>query len=230
MHANPSQRVATDFAWRPSAKQLEAANVARLARALGCAGYGELHALSIDDPDRFWRAVVDDLGIPLARHWDAVLDDSRGVEWTTWFEGARLNVADACVHRWAHEMPDREAAVWVPEDGERRSLTCPELVDRPVEDNQCQNVRFFQWRRARERQRWFVDAAGHTNLRFNPGVGDLARRCQVEHRVQLGLAGKPHRAVAGEIELAALELVGPTHCVDRAGECDRTASVFPNVR
>ena len=89
MHANPSQRVAADFTWRPTAEQLEAANVARLARALGCSDYDELHALSIDEPDRFWRAVVDDLGIPLARDWDAVLDDSRGIEWTTWFEGAR---------------------------------------------------------------------------------------------------------------------------------------------
>ena len=87
----------------------------------------ELHGISIEEPDRFWRAVVDDLGIPLVRPWDDVLDDSRGIEWTTWFLGARLNVAEACVHRWARETPDREAAVWVPEEGERRSLTWAEL-------------------------------------------------------------------------------------------------------
>ena len=127
MHADPSQRVTADVTWRPSEEQLQTANVGRLARALGCAGYADLHELSIDDPDRFWRAVVDDLGIPLACAWDAVLDDSRGIEWTTWFEGARLNVAEACVHRWAREMPDQEAAVWVPEEGERRSLSWAEL-------------------------------------------------------------------------------------------------------
>ena len=88
--------MATDFAWRPSAKQLEAANVARLARALGCAGYGELHALSIDDPDRFWRAVVDDLGIPLARHWDAVLDDSRGVRYHHGDDETRADRLQCC--------------------------------------------------------------------------------------------------------------------------------------
>ena len=99
----------------------------RLARALDCAGYHELHRVSIEDPDRFWRAVVDDLGIPLARDWDSVSDESRGIEWTTWFLGARLNVAEACVHRWARELPDTEAAVWAPEDGERRSLTWTEL-------------------------------------------------------------------------------------------------------
>ena len=127
MPLQTSQRVSGDFTWNPSSEQLGAANVGRLARALGCDGYAELHRLSIDEPDRFWRAVVDDLGIPLSRSWDHVLDASRGPEWTTWFVGARLNVADACVHRWARETPDREAAVWAPEEGERRSLTWAEL-------------------------------------------------------------------------------------------------------
>ena len=115
------------YAWVPTTEQLEAANVARLARSLGCASYEELHRVSIEEPDRFWRAVVDDLGIPLARTWDEVLDETRGREWTTWFLGARLNVAEACVHRWARHMPDREAAAWAPEQGDRRSLTWAEL-------------------------------------------------------------------------------------------------------
>ncbi len=117
----------TRFAWTPTDEARAATNVARLARSLGCDDYGELHRVSLDEPDRFWRAVVSDLDVPLARDWDAVLDDSRGPEWTTWFEGARLNVADACVHRWARSMPDVEAAVWAPEEGERRALTWAEL-------------------------------------------------------------------------------------------------------
>ncbi len=115
------------FTWVPSAEQLETANVTRLARRLGCPEYAELHRVSVEEPDRFWREVVDDLAIPLARSWDAVLDDSRGPEWATWFLGAKLNVAEACVHRWARETPDREAAVWAPEVGDRRSLTWAEL-------------------------------------------------------------------------------------------------------
>jgi acetyl-CoA synthetase len=117
------------FTWTPSPEQLAAANVTRLARALGCATYEELHLLSVEEPDRFWRAVRDDLGIPFARDWDAVLDDSRGPEWTRWFVGARLNLAEACVHRWARERPDEEAAIWAPEDGARRALTWRELSD-----------------------------------------------------------------------------------------------------
>ena len=33
-------------------------------------------------------------------HFTAVRDSSRGIEWTTWFVGGRLNVANACVERW----------------------------------------------------------------------------------------------------------------------------------
>jgi len=99
------------FAWTPSAAQLEAANVTRLARVLGCDGYAALHRVSVDEPDRFWRAVAADLELDLARPWDAVRDDSRGIEWTTWFEGAQLNIAQACLHAWAERTPDAVAAV-----------------------------------------------------------------------------------------------------------------------
>ena len=120
------------YAWTPSEAQLEAANVTRLARALGCSDYASLHRVSIEEPDRFWRAVRDDLGIPFVRDWTGVLDDSNGIEWTTWFTGAELNLADACVHRWARDRPDAEAAVWETEDGNRRSLTWTELSHETV--------------------------------------------------------------------------------------------------
>jgi len=115
------------FTWTPTPEQLESANVVRLASRLGCSGYADLHRVSVEEPDRFWRAVVDDLALELARPWDRVSDDSRGIEWTTWFEGARLNLADACVHRWARRTPDAIAAVFAGEDGKRREWTFAEL-------------------------------------------------------------------------------------------------------
>ncbi|MGI9112865.1 MAG: AMP-binding protein [Gaiellaceae bacterium] len=111
------------FAWTPSAQQLERANVFRLAQALGCPDYPSLHRLSVDEPDRFWRAVVDDLELELSAPWDRVRDDSRGVEWTTWFEGARLNLATACIHVWAERTPDAPAAIFRGEDGSRDEWT-----------------------------------------------------------------------------------------------------------
>ena len=117
------------FAWTPSPEQLASANVTRLAQALGCDGYADLHRVSIEEPDRFWRAVAADLELELARPWDRVLDDSRGIEWTTWFDGARLNVADACLHAWAKRTPDAIAAVFRTEDGLRDEWTFASLSD-----------------------------------------------------------------------------------------------------
>jgi acetyl-CoA synthetase len=121
--ANPHVK----FAWSPTPAQLEAANVVRLARALGCEDYTSLHRVSVEEPDRFWRVVAADLELELARPWDEVLNDSRGIEWTTWFEGARLNVATACVHVWAERTPDAVAAVFRGEDGTRDEMTFAEL-------------------------------------------------------------------------------------------------------
>ena len=111
----------------PSPEQVAAANVARLARKLDCSDYVSLHRVSLDEPDRFWRAVKDDLAVPFTHDWEQVRDDSHGIEWTTWFTGARLNLADACVHRWARERGDAEAVVWQAEDGMRTSLSWSEL-------------------------------------------------------------------------------------------------------
>jgi acetyl-CoA synthetase len=115
------------YAWTPSPEQLEGANLTRLLRRLGCTDYPELHRLSLEEPDRFWRAVAADLELALVRPWDAVVDESRGIEWATWFEGARLNAATACLHVWAERTPDGLAAVFRGEDGARRAWTFAEL-------------------------------------------------------------------------------------------------------
>jgi acetyl-CoA synthetase len=114
------------FIWEPTPELVEQANVTRLARRLGADGYHELHRISVEDPERFWPAVVEDLGIEFSRRWDAVLDLSRGPEWATWFVGGRVNVARVCVHRWADERADAEALVWQSEDGRREALSWAE--------------------------------------------------------------------------------------------------------
>ena len=115
------------YSWTPTATQRKTANVARLAQSLGCDDFASLHAVSIDEPDRFWRAVRADLDIPFFTDWDTTLDTSRGIEWATWFLGGRVNIAEACVHRWAASQPNAEAAIWRAEDGVRSSLSWAEL-------------------------------------------------------------------------------------------------------
>jgi acetyl-CoA synthetase len=119
-----------DFVWTPTPEQVESANVTRLARRLGVERYHEIHRISIEQPERFWPAVVEDLGLEFAEPWTEVVDVSRGPEWATWFVGGKLNLAWNCVHKWAAgELAEEEAAVWQSEDGQRVALTWRELSD-----------------------------------------------------------------------------------------------------
>jgi acetyl-CoA synthetase len=103
----------TDCIWHPSPDRIARANLTRLQKRLGVADYHELHRVSVEEPERFWPAVVEDLGLGL--EWEQVVDGFR------WFAGAQTNIARACVHRWAHEPG--EALVGRYEDGTREALT-----------------------------------------------------------------------------------------------------------
>ena len=116
--------------WRPEEAARERTNAMRLARKLGFDDYAALVAFSAEVPERFWPAAIEDMGLEFSRPWDAVVDESRGPEWATWFVGGRLNLAWNCVHRWAGgELADEAAAVWQSEDGQRRSLSYLQLSD-----------------------------------------------------------------------------------------------------
>jgi acetyl-CoA synthetase len=119
----------TDFVWEPSEEFLRHANLTRLMRRFGVERYRDLHRISVKDPEGFWPEVLDDIGLVFSKQWDSVVDTSRGVEWATWFNGAQLNLADSCVHKWVAIRGEDEAAVWHAEDGVRTSITWRELSD-----------------------------------------------------------------------------------------------------
>jgi acetyl-CoA synthetase len=116
--------------WSPDAETLEHANVVRLMRRHGIDDYWELVRRSHEDPDWFWPAAIEDMGIEFSQRWDRVLDESRGPEWATWFVGGKINVARACVHDWARRTPDAVAAVLRCENGDRAEWTFAQLSDK----------------------------------------------------------------------------------------------------
>jgi acetyl-CoA synthetase len=115
-----------EVVWRPDQETLERANVVRLMRRHRLETYRELVARSVADPEWFWPAVIEDLGLEFSEPWQQVVDRSRGPEWATWFVGGKLNIAWNCVHRHRGE---RVAAVFRGEDGARRELTYAELSE-----------------------------------------------------------------------------------------------------
>lgn len=115
------------YAWRPTPEGAKATNVMRFARHHGLDDYWQLVRRSQDDPEWFWAAAVEYLGIEFSKPFEKVMDDSRGIEWTTWFVGGELNMAWNCVGRWAERTPDAVAVIGETENGEARYLTYSEL-------------------------------------------------------------------------------------------------------
>ena len=116
----------TEVVWTPDEETLAHANVVRLMRKHGFERYRDLVSRSIDEPEWFWPAVIEDMGLEFFEPWEQVVDLARGPEWATWFTGGKLNIAWNCVHR---HRGDRVAAVFRGEDGARRELTFTELSD-----------------------------------------------------------------------------------------------------
>lgn len=107
--------------WIPGPRELESSNVARAIRALGVADYPALHALSVAEPERYWRYVLDALELAPEVPHTAVLDVSQGPESARWLVGMRANVAKSALVRGD---ANRVAVVFQEEGGsvERRTL------------------------------------------------------------------------------------------------------------
>jgi acetyl-CoA synthetase len=91
-----------------------------------------LHARAVDDPGWFWGAAAEDLGLAWQRPPTAVMDASRGPEWTRWWTGGAFNHAEASTAPRAARDPSGEAIAWEGEDGEFRRLTNAALRDHVV--------------------------------------------------------------------------------------------------
>ena len=113
-----------EIAWRPTDRYLARCRLRRFAEAHGRPDFPSLHRWSVEDLDGFWRAVERDLGVVWRKPYERVLDSSRGLPWTTWWIGGRLNyVATALQHD-----PSRTAIVFEGEEGVTRRLTYGELA------------------------------------------------------------------------------------------------------
>jgi acetyl-CoA synthetase len=116
------------YVWKPSAAVVEHSNIGRFMSRHGIAGYAELIARSKGDIEWFWRAVIEDLDITFFRPFDTIVDASRGIAWSRWFEGGTINLAHQCVDRHARAgYGDRTALIWESEAGVVRRVSYAEL-------------------------------------------------------------------------------------------------------
>jgi acetyl-CoA synthetase len=115
--------------WRPSERDLQRSRLAAAMKKWGFGSLSEFHKASVENPEWFWPAAIEDLGIVFHSPWEKIVDLTDGLQFPKWFSGATLNVAENCAGRHAAspEHADRTAVVYEGDAGQRRSLTFSEL-------------------------------------------------------------------------------------------------------
>ena len=113
--------------WEPSREWVEQTNIWQFMRKLGFSDREEFLRYSRENIEEFWARMVEQEGIEWFQPYDRVLDTSRGVEWSEWFLGGKLNIAWNCLDR--HVASGKTACIWEGEDGAVRTLTFAQLAE-----------------------------------------------------------------------------------------------------
>lgn len=120
----------SEVIWRPSAAYIDGSNIKRLMGRHGIGSYEEMVRRSTEDIEWYWAAVDEDLDFRWIKPYDKVLDDHQGIEWSTWFTGGAINIADNCVDRHVSgPHAGKTALTWEGEDGATRSVTYAQLSE-----------------------------------------------------------------------------------------------------
>jgi acetyl-CoA synthetase len=124
------------YAWTPTPEQIERSRLRSFMVKLGVDDLEQLNGLARRDPERFWGATIDDIGIGWRQRPTRMRDTSEGLPFTRWWSGGRLNLATNAAERWASTHPGRDAIVWEGDDGTERVWTFLELA---AETARCAN-------------------------------------------------------------------------------------------
>jgi len=113
-------------AWSPSDRYLNRSRLRAFAEAHGHRDYASLLRWSVTDLDGFWRAVDRDLDLVWSKPYERVHDDSRGIPWTTWWTGGRMNYVATALR--SRRGPDRVAVIAEGEEGTVRRISYGQLA------------------------------------------------------------------------------------------------------
>src|SRR6266516_6071130 len=114
--------------WVPPPGTIEVRRVTRFMRRHDLTGYQSFLDRTVTDPEWFYRAAFEDLGLGWPSPYYTLYDDREGVPSTHWFVGGRTNLAYLTVERWrTAKHRERLALVWEGDDGSVLQLTFEQL-------------------------------------------------------------------------------------------------------
>ncbi|MEZ4569048.1 MAG: AMP-binding protein [Thermomicrobiales bacterium] len=114
--------------WHPRMAVADKSRAMAFAHSHGLSNEDELARRAIDDPEWFWGAVTEELGVVWSTPYETVLDLERGPQWPRWFRGGRMNYVSTAVDRHLAERSDSVALSWEGDDGSIRAVTFGELA------------------------------------------------------------------------------------------------------
>ncbi len=118
--------------WQPTEELLNHSNMARFIQFIrvkeqvALIHYNDLYQFSITHPERFWSSVADFCEIIFSKKTNKVLIHPEKMLEAQWFVGAELNFAENLLK---HKDLNKPAIIFRNENGEKISLTYPELFD-----------------------------------------------------------------------------------------------------
>jgi acetyl-CoA synthetase len=117
-----------DVIFRPSKEMMDNSRISAFMREHDIPSYEELIKRASRDDEWFWDEVTKHLDIEWFEPYHTVKDSSRGIPWTQWYVGGKLNIVHNVLDRHAlGEDSGNLAVVWEGEDGDTRMLTFMEL-------------------------------------------------------------------------------------------------------
>ena len=121
-----------DVIWEPSPEVIARSRLKQFMNQHGIETFADLLKRADADIEWFWDAAIKDIDIAFYRHFDTVVDLSKGKPWAKWWIGGRMNIVQSCLDRYRdREAHDKLAIIFEGEPGDVRKLTYAEL-DRQV--------------------------------------------------------------------------------------------------
>ncbi|MEM0155738.1 MAG: AMP-binding protein [Thermoplasmataceae archaeon] len=117
----------SEYVYNPDEETVRNTNLMKLAAKHNITSIKELYDRADNDPEWFWKAVIDDCNIEFTRPYIRVTDDSMGKMWTRWFPGGGINITRNCVEKyWQSE---NAAIAYETELGESGTISFSQLND-----------------------------------------------------------------------------------------------------
>lgn len=105
------------FIWHPPEDVVENSNVKSFMDSEGFSDYRELVKKSTEDIEWWWKKCEETLGVEWFKPYGKVYDMSKGIEWTDWFVGGKVNVAYNALDRHK-KLRNKLAFIWEGENGD----------------------------------------------------------------------------------------------------------------